>query len=60
MKCWWNVVKKTFRDQVFTTFNNLPKAIRIIDNKKENQKILYRQDSCQNFASLILYNILLF
>ena len=24
----------TFSDQVFTTFNNLPKAIRIIDNKK--------------------------
>ena len=42
MKCWSNVVKKTFSDQVFTTFNNLPKAIRIIDNKKENQKILQR------------------
>ena len=24
----------TFSDHVFTTFNNLPKAIRIIDNKK--------------------------
>ena len=42
MKCWSNVVKKTFSDQVFITFNNLPKAIRIIDNKKENQKILQR------------------
>ena len=34
--------KKPFSDQVFTTFNDLPKAIRIIDNKKkyftENQK----------------------
>ena len=26
--------KNTFSDQVFTTFNDLPKAIRIIDKKK--------------------------
>ena len=26
--------KYTFSDQAFTTFNDLPKAIRIIDNKK--------------------------
>ena len=28
------VKKNTFNDQVFTTFNDLPKAIRIIDDKK--------------------------
>ena len=26
--------KNTFNDQVFTTFNDLPKANRIIDDKK--------------------------
>ena len=26
--------KNTFRDQVFTTFNDLPKVISIINNKK--------------------------
>ena len=26
--------KNSFSDQVFTTFNDLTKAIRIIDNKK--------------------------
>ena len=31
--------KNTFSDQVFTTFNDLPKAIRIIDNKK----VFYRE-----------------
>ena len=34
--------KNTFSDQHFTTFNDLPKAIRIIDHKKdftENQYI---------------------
>ena len=31
--------EKTFRDQVFTTFNDFPKAIRIIDNKK----VFYRE-----------------
>ena len=31
--------KNTFNDQVYTTFNDLPKAIRIIDNKK----VFYRE-----------------
>ena len=31
--------KNTFSDQVFTTFNDLQKAIRIVDNKK----VFYRQ-----------------
>ena len=31
--------KNTFSDHVFTTFNDLPKAIRIIDNKK----VFYRE-----------------
>ena len=31
--------KNTFSDQVFTTWNDLPKAIRIIDNKK----VFYRE-----------------
>ena len=31
--------KNTFSGQVFTTFNNLPKAIRIIDNKT----VFYRE-----------------
>ena len=26
--------KNSFSDKVFTTFNDLPKAVRIIDNKK--------------------------
>ena len=31
--------KNTFSDQVFTTFNDLPKAIRIVDDKfTVNQK----------------------
>ena len=38
--------KNTFSDQVFTTFSDLPKAIRIIDNKKvfyrESKKYEYR------------------
>ena len=32
--------KNTFSDQVFTTFNDLPKAIRIIDN---NKKVFYTE-----------------
>ena len=31
--------KNTFSDQVFNTFNDLPKAIRIINNKK----VFYRE-----------------
>ena len=31
--------KNTFRDQVFTTFNDLPKVISIINNKK----VFYRE-----------------
>ena len=31
---WQNVVIKNTCDQVFSTFNDLPKATRIIDNKK--------------------------
>ena len=31
--------KNTFSDQVFTTFNDLPNAIRITDNKK----VFYRE-----------------
>ena len=31
--------KNTFSDQVYTTFNDLPKAIWIIDNKK----VFYRE-----------------
>ena len=31
--------QKTFSDQVFTTLNDLPKAIRIVDNKK----VFYRE-----------------
>ena len=31
--------KNTFSSQVITTFNDLPKAIRIIDNKK----VFYRE-----------------
>ena len=33
------VEQNTFSDQVLTTFNDLPKAIRIIDNKK----VFYRE-----------------
>ena len=38
--------KSTFSEKVFTTFNDLSKAMRIIDHKKvfyrESKKILYR------------------
>ena len=33
------VEQNTFSDQVLTTFNDLPKAIRMIDNKK----VFYRE-----------------
>ena len=33
--------KNTFSDQVFTTFNDLPKAIRIIDSKYFTQNQNY-------------------
>ena len=49
--------KNTFSDQVFTTFNHLPKAIRI-DNKKvfygESKKYYIDRD----LAELCLYNII--
>ena len=38
------MVKNTLSDQVFTTFNDLPKAIRIIDNKK----VFYRESKTYN------------
>ena len=57
--------KNTFSDQVFTTFSDLPKAIRIIDNKKvfyrESKKYdIDRDGSWQNFVFVILYDIFLF
>ena len=36
--------KNTFREPVFTTFIDLPKAIRIIDNKK----VFYRKSQKYN------------
>ena len=48
------IEKNTFIDQVFITFNDLPKAIRTIDNKnvfyRESNK--YYRTSC--FLTLIL------
>ena len=36
--------KNTFSDQVFTSYNDISNAIRIMDNKKENPKnIIYNK-----------------
>ena len=42
--------KIIFNDQIFTTFNDLPKVIRITDNKKVFYRIVF----------VILHGILLF
>ena len=47
--------KNTFSDQIFTTFNDLPKAIRIIDNKKvfyRESKKYYRDKAFSRTLSL--------
>ena len=49
--------KNTFSDQVFTTFNDLPKAIRIIDKKKvfyRESKKYYRDRALARNLSVIL------
>ena len=46
--------KNTFNNQTFTTFDNLPKTIRIIDNKK----VFYRE-SQKYYRELCLCNIIL-
>ena len=45
--------KNTFNNQTFTTFDNLPKTIRIIDNKK----VFYRE-SRKYCRELCLCNII--
>ena len=47
--------KNTFSDQVFTTFNDLPKAIKIIDSKKvfyRESKKYYRDRALPSTLSL--------
>ena len=45
--------KYTFSDQAFTTFNDLPKAIRIIDNKK-----VFYTDSKKYYIDSVLARVL--
>ena len=42
------VEQNTFNDQVLTTFNDLPKAIRMIDNKK----VFYRESKKYSDSAL--------